>query len=112
MIVEEEKSPTMDNMKADDIPNFYRNKTVFVTGVSGFLGHVLVAKIFQYVNTRQYYNYWKSDFYIDVDILFSSCPDIAKMYILLREKRNKKVSERIREIFQSVVRCTFKAMRT
>ena len=47
MIIEEDKGPTMDHSKPDDIPNFFRNKTIFVTGVSGFLGHVLVAKLFQ-----------------------------------------------------------------
>ncbi|KAK7600946.1 hypothetical protein V9T40_008387 [Parthenolecanium corni] len=64
---------------SDDIPSFFRHTTIFITGVTGFLGHVLVSK------------------------LLSSCPDIRKIYVLMRQKRNRDVNERFRELFDAPI---------
>ncbi|XP_017774674.1 PREDICTED: fatty acyl-CoA reductase 1-like [Nicrophorus vespilloides] len=61
------------------IPEFYRGKSVFVTGASGFIGKVLVEK------------------------LLRSCPDIGKIYILLRPKKNKTLEDRMKSITDKIL---------
>ncbi|XP_063926620.1 fatty acyl-CoA reductase 1-like isoform X2 [Zophobas morio] len=56
------------------IPEFYRNKTIFITGGSGFIGKVLVEK------------------------LLRSCPDLKTIYLLLREKKGQTPEDRIKTI--------------
>ncbi|KAK7600945.1 hypothetical protein V9T40_008386 [Parthenolecanium corni] len=58
-----------------EIPEFYRGRTVLLTGCTGFIGKVLI---------------WK---------LLYSCPLIKNIYILLRKKHGKDVSERKDELF-------------
>ena len=54
------------------IPNFYKNKTLFVTGATGFLGKVLLEK------------------------LLRSLPNIKQIYVLVRPKPGiTKTSNRI-----------------
>lgn len=60
-----------------DIENFYRNKSIFITGATGFLGKVLIEK------------------------LLRSCPFIEKIYILVRPKRGIDSSKRLDELFNS-----------
>ena len=52
------------------VAEFYRGKAVLITGGTGFMGKVLLEK------------------------LLRSCPGVTKLYVLLRPKRNKSVSER------------------
>ncbi|XP_063926597.1 fatty acyl-CoA reductase 1-like [Zophobas morio] len=56
------------------IPEFYRNKTVFITGGSGFIGKVLIEK------------------------LLRSCPNLKTIYLLLREKKGQTPYERVKTI--------------
>ncbi|KAJ9594708.1 hypothetical protein L9F63_013982, partial [Diploptera punctata] len=63
-------------MEESKIVNFFRGKTVFVTGASGFMGKVLVEKILY------------------------SCPDVKEVYILLRSKRSKTPEQRIEEMLK------------
>ncbi|KAF5291778.1 hypothetical protein FQA39_LY14266 [Lamprigera yunnana] len=60
------------------IQKFFENKTVFVTGATGFLGKLLVEKILR------------------------TC-DIKKMYITMRPKKNKGIVERMEIYFNSVL---------
>lgn len=62
-----------------DIQNFYANSTIFITGTSGFIGKLLLEK------------------------LLRSCPDLSKIYILLREKKGKSVEQRCDDIFEAVM---------
>lgn len=55
------------------IANYYENKTIFITGASGFMGKVLIEK------------------------LLFACSGIKRIYILMREKRGKSGSERVTE---------------
>nr|CAB3516567.1 unnamed protein product [Spodoptera littoralis] len=57
------------------IPNFYTGKSIFLTGVTGFLGKVFLEK------------------------LLFSCNDIENIYILIREKKGKTPLQRIEELF-------------
>ena len=56
------------------ISKFYENKSIFVTGATGFLGKVLIEK------------------------LFRSCYNLNKIYVLVRSKKGKQPSERLEEI--------------
>jgi FlaA1/EpsC-like NDP-sugar epimerase len=61
------------------IPEFYRNKNVFVTGGSGFIGKVLIEK------------------------LLRSCPDIQGVILLMRDKKRRSFDERLHSITDSPV---------
>lgn len=59
------------------IPEFFHGKNVFITGVTGFMGKVLLEK------------------------LLRSCPDIGLCYVLVRPKKGVQPEERIRQILDS-----------
>lgn len=61
------------------IPEYYAGKCIFITGGTGFLGKVLIEK------------------------LLRSCPDIRKIYLLVRPKGDVGCEERVREILDSEV---------
>jgi fatty acyl-CoA reductase len=61
------------------LQEFYRGKVVLVTGATGFLGKALLAK------------------------LLLSCPDIEKIIVLLRKKKECTVSERLSATLSSSV---------
>lgn len=72
-------SKKVKKVKKEDvmsIPEFFSGKSVFVTGGTGFMGKVLVEK------------------------LLRSCPDIDKIFLLMRPKKGKTVEERLKEILQ------------
>jgi len=55
-----------------NVKEFYRGKNILLTGCTGFLGKVILEK------------------------LFRSCPDINKVYIMVRPKRSMEPMDRIR----------------
>ncbi|CAG9135139.1 hypothetical protein JYU34_021813 [Plutella xylostella] len=59
------------------VAEFYADKSVFVTGGTGFMGKVLVEK------------------------LLRSCPKIKNIYLLMRPKRGQDVASRLAELTQS-----------
>ncbi|RZF49251.1 hypothetical protein LSTR_LSTR002872 [Laodelphax striatellus] len=59
-----------------EIADFYKERTVFITGATGFMGKVLVEK------------------------LLFSCPDLKRIYVLIRTKRGIPPALRIEEIFK------------
>jgi FlaA1/EpsC-like NDP-sugar epimerase len=65
------------------INEFYRNRDVFITGATGLVGKVLIEK------------------------LLRSCPDIARIFVLLREKHSKNINTRLEEMKKIPVRFPF-----
>uniref|UniRef100_A0A8D9F2C6 Fatty acyl-CoA reductase n=1 Tax=Cacopsylla melanoneura TaxID=428564 RepID=A0A8D9F2C6_9HEMI len=61
--------------KSSPIQEFYKDQTVFITGATGFIGMLLVEK------------------------LLRCCPQIRKLILLVRNRKSKSVSERVREYF-------------
>lgn len=57
-----------------EIADFFAGKSVFLTGITGFLGKVVLEK------------------------LLRSCPDIGSIYVLVREKKGQKSKDRINKI--------------
>lgn len=55
------------------VKGFYKDKSIFVTGVSGFMGKVLLEKILY------------------------SCSDVKQIFVLMREKRGKTGAERVKD---------------
>lgn len=66
-------------VQKSEIAKFYSGKHIFITGATGFMGLALVEK------------------------LLRACPDIAKMYLLIRPKRGQTVQERINGLFQHII---------
>ena len=67
---------TMDkeNLLSSEISRFYAKKSIFITGATGFVGKALIEK------------------------LLRSCPDIEKIYLLVRSKKGKSPRERVDEL--------------
>lgn len=63
-----------------NIQEFFKNKSVFITGGTGFLGKLIVNK------------------------LIRSCPQIKHIYLLVRDKKGKSAHERLEDIFNMPVR--------
>lgn len=66
---------TESKVQASEIVNYYKNKGIFVTGGTGFLGKVLLEK------------------------LLRSCYDLKKIYVLVRPKKGVDVQDRLNELF-------------
>jgi len=62
-----------------DIPEFYSNKTIVVTGCTGFVGKVVLEK------------------------LMRSCPNFKCIYVLVRPKKGVSLLKRLDEIFKSEI---------
>ncbi|KAL6433539.1 hypothetical protein ACFW04_006553 [Cataglyphis niger] len=59
------------------VKDFYRDRSIFITGGTGFMGKVLVEK------------------------LLRSCPDIKNIYLLMRPKKGQDVQERLQELLNA-----------
>ncbi|XP_026465073.1 fatty acyl-CoA reductase 1-like [Ctenocephalides felis] len=65
-------------MDAINIPQFFVDKTIFITGGSGkFMGKCIIEK------------------------LLRSCPDLEAIYLLIRPKRGKPAANRVQEILEN-----------
>lgn len=62
-----------------EISEFYKGKNLFITGGTGFLGICLIEKILRTI------------------------PDVGKVYLLMRPKKNKEISERLEELSKNLV---------
>jgi len=66
--------------ETSEIVDYYAEKSIFVTGGTGFLGKVLIEK------------------------LLRSCPDIKKIYVLVRHKKGNTPQQRINDLLNSSVK--------
>uniref|UniRef100_A0A182NNE7 Fatty acyl-CoA reductase n=1 Tax=Anopheles dirus TaxID=7168 RepID=A0A182NNE7_9DIPT len=69
----------MMEQKFASIPTVFTGADVFITGGSGFLGKVLIEK------------------------LLRSCPQIARVFVLMRAKRGKSLEDRLKTITDGVL---------
>lgn len=70
---------TMAGGEYTSVKDFYRDRSIFITGGTGFMGKVLVEK------------------------LLRSCPDIKNIYLLMRPKKGQDVQERLQELLNAPV---------
>lgn len=61
------------------VSDFYANKTIFITGGTGFLGTVMI------------------------EALLSASPDVGKIYVLVRDKYGSNASTRINRLIKKAV---------
>lgn len=66
-------------MPTSDIAGFYRDRSVFITGSTGFMGKVLVEK------------------------LLRSCPGVKTLYLLMRPKAGIDFRSRLEELINTKV---------
>lgn len=70
----------MSEEKLNSVQKFYKDKTVFITGGSGFMGKVLIEK------------------------LLYSCSDVKEIIMLMRPKRGKTAQQRVEDFSKLPVR--------
>ncbi|KAJ6649352.1 putative fatty acyl-CoA reductase [Pseudolycoriella hygida] len=68
-----------NTMETSAVSEYYKNKCVFITGGTGYLGMAIVEK------------------------LLRSCPDVEKIYLLMRSKRGKSIEQRLEELTKNEV---------
>lgn len=67
------------SIESSEIARYYADKSIFITGATGFLGKVLIEK------------------------LLRSCPDVKNIYVLVRHKKGNTPQQRIDEILNCPV---------
>ena len=72
-----------------EIQRFYQQKTVFITGGTGFIGKIMIEKLLRLLLSFTQLNR-KFD---------SRCTDIARIYLLIREKKGVEPRERLETLF-------------
>jgi len=75
-----------EKVTESEICSFFKNKTIFITGASGFMGKVLLEK------------------------LLYCCSDLDKIYIVMRSKKGRNIETRLDEMFKLPVRNHAKIM--
>lgn len=69
-----------ENMELTPIQEFYKGRSVLITGATGFCGKSLLEK------------------------LLRSCADVGKIYLLVRPKKDVDISTRLTKLFDDPVR--------
>lgn len=76
--MKQSSGPTSED-EGVSISHFFAHKSVLLTGATGFLGKVILEK------------------------LLRDCPDLTKVYVLLRAKQGHDCRRRVEELLNSVV---------
>jgi thioester reductase-like protein len=74
---------SFESRESSEIINYYKDKSIFITGATGFLGKVLIEK------------------------LLRTCYDLKKIYILIRHKKGKTPQQRLNELVNCQVKTAF-----
>jgi len=69
-----------ENMELTPIQEFYKGRSVLITGATGFCGKSLLEK------------------------LLRSCANVGKIYLLMRPKKDEDISTRLNKLFDDQVR--------
>ena len=78
--VQEAQRLTKEKSKCkSQIQKFYAGKHILLTGCTGYLGTLILEKILH------------------------TCTEISKLYILVREKKNMVIEDRLKKLFESEV---------
>ena len=77
--VRDEEKQQQQQYLPSEIVSFYKHKTIFITGATGFLGKVLIEK------------------------LLRTCYDLDKIYVLIRSKKGHSASHRLNELLNCPV---------
>lgn len=72
----------INTMAESNIVEFFEDRSIFITGATGFMGKVLVEK------------------------LLRSCPGINRLYLLMRPSKGKEVTTRLQELISNEVKET------
>ena len=72
-----EQAPRPEQGRTSQVSEFYSNRSVLITGASGFVGKVLIEK------------------------LLRACPKIKRIFVLIRPKWNKQAEERLRDLLET-----------
>ena len=75
------------------IGTFYRDKTVFITGGTGFIGKIIIEKLLRY---KMFHDHALCNY----TCLFRST-DVGKIYMLIREKKGVNPEDRLAALFKS-----------
>lgn len=67
---------SMTDQEYSEVNAFYKGKSIFVTGGSGFMGKVLIEK------------------------LLYSCPDLKEIFFLIRPKKGRVPESRLQEMIK------------
>ena len=78
-VTKSEIQQELSNLNLTKVQEFYSGQSIFITGGTGFVGKLLIEK------------------------LLRSCPDIACIYLLVRQKKGKDVHQRTEELFDDPV---------
>ena len=74
---------TISDNQCTSVRDFYKDRSIFITGGTGFMGKVLVEK------------------------LLRSCPGIKNIYILMRPKKSQDIQQRLQKLLDVPVRYYF-----
>lgn len=78
--IQPQQQPSILLPQQSNVSAFYNDKTVFITGGTGFMGKVLLEK------------------------LLRSCPGVARIYLLIRPKKGQEAQERLQQLLSSPVK--------
>jgi hypothetical protein len=86
------------NLNTSAIAEYFKGKSIFITGATGFIGKQLVEKLVRSCPGK------KSIIENHVDrSLFVYCLDLQHIYILVRSKRGRQPDERLKNLIESPV---------
>lgn len=74
---EHDQQQQQNETSSSKIVNFYKNRSILITGGSGFIGKVLIEK------------------------LLRTCPDLKHIFVLIRPKWSKQPQERLEELLKA-----------